>query len=261
MGTNIKITPEWKKNKDRIWAEKFAGLDESPGPQTIPLSRNRFFLYTAAAVITILIALPSIAFFHTKSIETPNGERIVALLPDGSEVTLNAGTSITYKPYWWRLDREVKMEGEAYFKVTKGSKFSVESPNGTVAVLGTSFNIFDRAEQYRVTCLTGKVSVASRNRTTTLHPGMSAYAEGNDLSTAANKDPYDKIGWIHGNFSFISEPLKNVITEIERQYDIRIEIPQNIDYLYTGNFSRDVSPEEALNIIGKPFGITLSIEK
>jgi len=51
------------------------------------------------------------------------------------------------------------------------------------------------------------------------------------------------------------------VKEIERQYDIRIVTSSNLDYFYTGNFSKSTDPEEILQIIGKPFGITFSIKK
>jgi ferric-dicitrate binding protein FerR (iron transport regulator) len=66
-------------------------------------------------------------------------------------------------------------------------------------------------------------------------------------------------GWMQGKFAFTETPLAEVVAEIERRYDIRVIPDYNPDYLYTGNFSKTERPEEVLEIIGKPFGITFNI--
>ena len=81
------------------------------------------------------------------------------ILPDGSIAQLNGSSTLKYHPYWWNISRNISLEGEAFFEVAKGSKFSVESKNGTTSVLGTSFNIYARSNQYEVVCVTGKVWV------------------------------------------------------------------------------------------------------
>jgi ferric-dicitrate binding protein FerR (iron transport regulator) len=68
------------------------------------------------------------------------------------------------------------------------------------------------------------------------------------------------VGWTQNKFSFIGVPLADVVKEVERQYDIHVSTTSELDYLYTGNFSKEKQPEEVLEIIGKPFGITFKIE-
>lgn len=257
---SIRITPEWNRSREQIWAEKFATLEDTPVLKIVPLHK-KIIVYAAAAVVALILALPTMAFFYTKDVVSPRGQHVSAVLPDGSKVELNAESSLSYKPYWWRFNRSVKMNGEAYFEVSKGKKFSVHSPSGVVAVLGTSFNVLDRSGKYNVTCLTGKVSVESNNHTLLLEPGTAAKLEENRLMFSKVNDVSERIGWISGRFSFAATPLKEVIEEVERQYNIKVKYSDKNNYLYTGNFSKGKSPEQVLEIIGKPFGIKLSIEK
>ena len=73
-------------------------------------------------------------------------------------------------------------------------------------------------------------------------------------------DASQTIGWTQNRFSFIGVPLIDVVVEVERQDDINVTTTSKLDYLYTGNFSKAKQPEEVLEIIGKPFGVTFKIK-
>ncbi|MFV0345346.1 MAG: FecR domain-containing protein, partial [Bacteroidales bacterium] len=74
-------------------------------------------------------------------------------------------------------------------------------------------------------------------------------------------DVSQAVAWTRGQFSFVGVSLSDVVKEVERQYDIKVSTDSKLDYLYTGNFSKDKSPKDVLEIIGKPFGISFEIEK
>lgn len=254
---DIKITPQWSKSKDEIWNDVFSDLEE-----TKTLSGNKrlsFRKYAAAAVVTLIIATSAFAWLYETTEQAERGSHLAVNLPDGSKVNLNADSKLSYKPYWWFASRSVTLKGEAFFEVTPGSSFTVKSSGNEVRVLGTSFNVFARAEGYSVTCLTGKVEVKANNQKTTLTPNMQVRLREGKLDISDNIDGLQTIGWTQNKFSFIGVPLADVIKEIERQYDIRIAANAKLDYLYTGNFSKEKKPEEVLEIVGKPFGITFNI--
>ena len=188
------------------------------------------------------------------------GSHLAVTLPDGSKVNLNADSRLTYKPYQWIISRNVELEGEAFFEVKQGKRFSVKSNQNKVNVLGTSFNIFSRPGNYRVTCLTGKVKVTTHNETTTLAPDMQLTYHNGKLTIKENINAGQSIGWIEDKFVFEGVPLVEVINEIERQYDIRVKADIPPGHVYTGNFSRATKPDMILEIIGKPFEIKFSIE-
>lgn len=207
-----------------------------------------------------MLAFGATAYRYTTDIVAPRGEYLTATLPDGSNVKLNADSQLSYKPYWWRISREVAMSGEAYFEVVKGSRFTVTTYKGLVVVLGTSFDVFARENNFSVVCLTGQVKVVSSNESITLIPDMQAVLKGKKLIVSTLENPTQNIGWMQGKFYFEATPLRNVIQEIERQYNISVDSPDKLDYLYTGNFSRNREPQEVLRIIGMPFGIELTVK-
>lgn len=257
---DIKITPQWSKSKEDIWNDIFEQLEDSP-PIIQMRSRSKpVWLYVAAAVAAIVILLPGIAFFYTKSETAGRGTQLAVFLPDGSKVDLNAESSITYKPLWWMIARNVELQGEAYFEVEKGSTFNVHSGDYTVSVLGTSFNIFSRAGKYAVTCLSGKVSVAGQTDSVILTPDMQALVSNKRLTAASMEDAGEVISWKEGKFVFAGVPLVEVIQEIERQYDINVRPNSNLDYLYSGNFTKTQKPDDVLKIVGKAFSIEFKME-
>ncbi|TNF27090.1 MAG: iron dicitrate transport regulator FecR, partial [Bacteroidetes bacterium] len=169
--------PTFAKSKEDVWNEMMIDIDEKPTePKVIQLN---WFRYAAAAAIVLLLSTTAFLRFYTESVTTPAGLHSSVSLPDGSTVELNAATELSYHPYWWRFNRSVKMEGEAFFEVVKGSSFSVVSENGTTTVLGTSFNINSRENGYTVFCKTGKVSVEHESSKVVIAPNESAELQAN----------------------------------------------------------------------------------
>ena len=189
------------------------------------------------------------------------GEQTVVQLPDRSTVTLNAESKLSYKPVVWFISRKVRLEGEAYFEVNSGSKFSVRTGDNGVSVLGTTFNVQARPGIYRVTCLTGQVEVQAGQETVVLSPNMQASLHERKLNINSDVTSAMATGWIQGVFVFVETPLQEVVAEVERQYNIQVTPTSYPNHLYSGNFSKTENrPEEVLEIIGKPFGITFSIK-
>lgn len=257
---DYKITPKWSKSKDEIWATVFEELEDTTKVVKIAPPKRPVWFYAVASIAAIAIILPSIAFFYTKSEIAEMGMHRAVVLPDGSKVDLNADSEISYKPLWWFISRDVELRGEAYFKVEKGSKFNVQVDGYTVSVLGTSFNVFSRNGNFNVTCLTGKVNVSDQSESVILTPNMQASRNGGKLIATNIDDAQKSIEWKQGKFVFVAAPLKQVIQEIERQYNIEV-LPSSIpNYSYSGYFTKTTDPNDVLKIVGTPFGIEFKIK-
>ncbi len=254
---NVKITPKWSKSKETIWNDVFSNLEETTSPRVKRFSFGQY----AAAIAVILIAVGSFSYLYETTEQVGRGSHLAIMLPDGSKVNLNAETKLKYKPYWWFISRDITLNGEAFFEVKPGSQFTVKSYQNEVQVLGTSFNIFARSNKYSVACITGKVKVISGKESVILTPNMKVSLNKENFNISNNIDISQSIGWTQNKFSFIGVPLKDVVEEIERQYNIQVSTPNKLDYLYTGNFSKEKEPEEVLEIVGKPFGITFRINQ
>jgi len=247
----------WEKSREEVWESMQAQLVEKPGARKISLSSNILRL-SAAALIFLMLGSAFFIGFYSKTVSTGAGEMANLVLPKGSEVVLNAETTLKYKPLLWTLRREVKLDGEAWFGVSRGSDFTVISEPGRTSVLGTSFNIYSRKGAYEVSCYTGRVLVGSSisGKEVILEPEQKVIIdnEGEPLlreepSVSSDRD------WRKGYFRFTSTPVTRVFDEIARQYGIDIRGAESLDLVYTGNFSREQNVNEVMNLVCRAFGI------
>ena len=252
-----KVEIPYKRSKADVWAALSEKIEEQPQPKTVNIFANRR-LWAVAATFLLLTALFSVMRFYTKTILSPAGQHLTAMLPDGSTVEMNAGSTLKYHPLWWWASRSLRFEGEGFFRVEKGRKFSVHSAMGETSVLGTTFNIYSREETYRVTCFTGKVRVTSLTRQEViLGPDYTAQVnKAGNIIVRKEKQPETTVSWRDNMFNFTAAPLREVLNEVERQYGVSVSMEPGLNLFYTGFFSKDKPVEEVLNIICKPFGIT-----
>ena len=246
----------WTKSEAEIWSNLESKIDVQPEGRSFKFN-FRIATWAVAASILILFGIGSFLRFYNVRIETSAGQHLLAELPDHSKVELNAESKITYYPYWWKISRIVKLEGEGYFEVEKGKKFTVYSSKGFTQVLGTSFNIFSHDEIYKVTCLSGSVKVKSLlGAETILKPNSKAEidTQGN-INVLTGIETFPEISWKKNIFLFTATPILNVFYEIERQYGVDIQVPTDNTTLYTGNFSKDQNVEEILNYVCPAIGL------
>ncbi len=194
---------------------------------TVPSSKTINFkpwLWSAAAAIAIIFV--GISFINsTTTISTALAQTEIHILPDGSEIILNAASSISYQKDEFLETRMLELEGEAYFKVQKGSTFTVKSPNGSVQVLGTAFNVYDRKTTFKVHCDEGKVKVASGSKELILEKNMAAFAKAKTPLTLAQNNEILPT-WQSGKSTFTKASLEEVFSEMERQFSITIDRTQ-----------------------------------
>jgi transmembrane sensor len=258
-GAGVHIT--WNQSKEELWSELEKKLDEAQ-PDHSRVLFAPWIKVSMAAALAILIGIAVVMQVYTKTIKVPVGLHSQAVLPDGSLVRMNAQTSIAYKPLLWKFSRSVNLEGEAYFEVQKGKKFEVISDNGSTAVLGTSFNIYSRNTEYMVVCVTGRVEVSNSARTSEiiLQPNQKAILDrGGTISIQVEANAEQTLSWLNRKLNFTSIPLYKVFEEISRQYGVTIHLPDNLGFIYTGAFKRDVPVENALNMVCRPFELSFKL--
>lgn len=251
---NLKVAHN--KPKKDIWKELSESIEEKSQQKKTKVFRLKWLKVAATAIILIGIGSLSFMRFYSIDISSQKGEFVEHLLPDGSHIQLNAETSISYHPYWWSFSRELEMEGEAFFEVKKGSKFQVNSTNGSTQVLGTSFNIYARNDEYSVYCRSGKVRVSHDNSTQILKPGDYTLLMGNELEKSIISED-EAISWKLSKFIYNTTGLDKVFDDFERQYDMNIEVKNSdiYDLNYTGMFDRNITAEEALGMICLTFDL------
>lgn len=243
---------------DKAWAS-LELQKKAEQPKVFTLAPFKAFL-RIAAVVTILLA-GSFIYLTTlnETVSTAYAESKAITLPDNSEIILNAESKVTYSVKNWETNRNINLSGEAFFKVAKGQKFTVATEQGVVTVLGTQFNVEARDNYLEVSCFEGLVSVAFDGKETKLPAGNSFLAINGELSVQkvmVNGSP----SWLTNESSFKSVPLKYVLDELQRQYNLRVKTEGiDVNQLYTGSFSNE-NLGLALKSISVPLQIKFKLE-
>lgn len=189
---------------------------------------------------------------------TPNGAQYKINLPDGSKVWLNAASGITYPTGFSGNTREVKVQGEAYFEITKNPKqpFIVRTEMMDVEVMGTSFNVNSYMDEpiQRTTLVEGSVRVSSPQggvAPQTLKAGQQAAVD-IQPGTAIKVQPADidaATAWKNGYFHFDGTPAREVMRQISRWYDVEIIAKGKLSKHFRGMLPRNASLEEVLHML------------
>jgi transmembrane sensor len=197
------------------------------------------------------------------TMSTPRGKQYHVILPDGTEVWLNAASSIRYPTVFKGKQRTVTMTGEAYFEVaslpltpsggggTKGRMPFIVDVDGKaeVEVLGTHFNVdaYDNNTALSTTLLEGLVKVNG----TTITPGQQARIT-NVLKVVNNADTEKVMAWKNGLFNFEGATLEEVMKQLERWYDIEVVYEKGVpDIEFGGEMTKNISLKGLLLVLEK----------
>jgi ferric-dicitrate binding protein FerR (iron transport regulator) len=189
------------------------------------------------------------------TLATPRGGQYQVVLPDGSQVWLNAASSLQYPTAFTGAERKVTITGEAYFKVSQDAKhpFVVQYNQAAVVVLGTEFNIMAYPEEpaLQTTLVNGSIRLQQQNRQQLLLPGQMLVQQNGEW-TMQQADLEQVTAWKNGYFQFYRAGLPEIMRQLGRWYDIDIELLNQ--------------PAKAFEFVGKinrdaPFSLVLKMLK
>lgn len=206
------------------------GFGDQPGhtttvlPKQAPVRKRGAILSARQADFTQ--ARPDTA--HTTVVTIPRGTVYQIKLSDGTQVWMNADSRLHFPSRFTGATREVRLEGEAYFRVAKDKShpFIIHTHNMTTEVLGTEFNLraYPDADTH-VTLVEGsvKIEMPAIGHEITLHPGQDiAYAD--RAFTITEVDTRYCALWKDGRLYFDNAPLKEILYELGRYYNLTVEI-------------------------------------
>lgn len=186
-------------------------------------------------------------------IEVPRGGEYQVVLPDGSHVWLNAGSSLKYPTRFTGASRRVELTGEAYFEVSAQSSvlgkqqakqpFVVVTAHQQIEVLGTRFNVSAYADDpaTKTTLLEGKIRVitgqGNRQRKEILYPGQLATLTSEGLQIAKT-DAEAATAWQRGYITGYNMTFDELMKQLSRWYDFEYEGTYNVDALYSFSLQR-----------------------
>ncbi len=217
----------------------------------------------AAAVAAVLIFLITIRvvpqMLSAQQLKTSYAETAEVVLPDGTEVTLNADSKLKWDKNKFNDNRYLALKGEAYFNVKKGDEFVIKTKNGTVEILGTQLNVFSRDNNFWVSCITGKVRVTANKQEQIITPGEWVRLSNSGLVKYKSESIINTISWKDGISHFEDTKLDIIFAELERQFDVSIKFEGNGLRKATIDFSNE-NLNDALDIVCIPMELSYEVK-
>lgn len=174
----------------------------------------------------------------------PPGKDYTLVLSDGSEIRINAATTLSF-PFAFRGNkREVRVDGEAYFKIARqaGQPFIVHTPQSSIEVLGTSFNVNTyHGERMIVSLMEGAVKIKAGSETRTLQPGNQAIYHPQKGMEVRTFDKIEVLAWLNGEYLFHDTPLQEIARVIPRWYGVSVVLdnPTIVNKRFSGIIHKD----------------------
>ena len=200
-------------------------------------------------------------------LSTPLGGEYLLVLPDGSKVWLNSGSTLRFPTVFIGSERIVELKGEAYFEITKNAKmpFLVRTNNAMdIKVLGTQFNVmaYDDEKNINTTLIEGSVEVLKESGKTTLKPGQEAILNKRSGNIkVASADLEQAIAWKNGYFIFYNENIESIMRKVSRWYNVDIVYQGNLNNKdFVGTISRNKNVSELLKMLELTGAIHFSID-
>lgn len=196
------------------------------------------------------------------------------VLPDGSEVWLNSGTSLSYPARFTDKDRKVQLNGEAYFKIKRndGKKFLVVIPgvnDYTVEVLGTEFNVdaYTQNDFISTTLVSGKVKLSYQNSESELISDLMepdekiVYNPENRMAEKLKINSEIDAAWHTNSLILQNTPMKEVLWILSKRFGVEFEVKNKklYDSEFTGSFT-DIPLERILQYLTISSGIRHQIQ-
>lgn len=164
----------------------------------------------------------------TNIINVPNKSTYKLVLQDGTKITLNSGSSLQFPSSFGEGDRIVKLSGEAYFEVSKfkGKQFIVDMDGVSVTVLGTTFNVksYNNEKEIYATLIEGSILFNYDKHAKKIIPGEQVVYNKNEHDAQIKYvDTKEYTAWVDKMFNFDNISLDDIMNQLSRWYDLKIE--------------------------------------
>jgi ferric-dicitrate binding protein FerR (iron transport regulator) len=222
---------------------------------------------TGAGQLEYAAGTQSVKTVKYNILSTPMGGEYQLVLPDGSKVWLNSGSTLRFPTAFIGSERIVELKGEAYFDIAKNPKmpFLVRTNNAMdIKVLGTQFNImaYDDEKNINTTLIEGSVEVLKGSGKTMLKPGQEAILNrGSGNIKVASADLEQAIAWKNGYFIFYNENIESIMRKVSRWYNVDVVYQGNLSNKdFVGTISRNKNISELLKMLELTGAVHFSID-
>lgn len=243
----------------------------------VPLLSQRFSpkKWLVAASVALLLCA-GLGLYHTwfqhKTYATEYGQTLSFSLPDGSQVTLNANSSLRIPRFGFGEEtREVFLRGEAEFEVKhthNNARFIVKTPHALdVVVVGTRFSVFARNRGTRVALTQGKVQLfyktADKSKHKTMKPGeLATLDQQGQMAVMPIANPSEQTAWKDHRFVFAATPLSEIALTVQEVFGVNVVIPEPAvaQMTVSGSFTAH-DAEELIETLAEASTLTYSKNK
>lgn len=203
------------------------------------------------------------------TVQTPKGRQFKIILEDNTHVLLNAASSLTCRRAFPKDKRQVYLEGEGFFEVSKDANrpFAVITRLQEVSVLGTSFGVsaFSEDAAVKTTLLSGSVRVKPLKPSLAeiiLSPGEQTILFNDGILSKETVDVNSELSWREGNFSFQSEDIHSVMRKLQRWYNVEVDyVGKPVAERYNGIIPRYEHISKVLEMLEKTKSVHFKIEE
>jgi len=239
-------------DSEEIWNQLEPQLEQTSGKSKIPWK---------LILLGFIVVFGGLMLFNKKDIIKSNpGQNLEFLFQDDSKVTLAPSSEIAYLDKDWNSKRRIKLSGQAYFEVQKGPKFTVETNDALVTVLGTAFEINEFLSRTEVKCFEGRVEVSAGNQQVVLSRNESVVINNSKLSNVIlHKE--NKPQFLGSSISYKALKTFELKDEIKRFYNKDV-VFKNIDAKTAFSGALVLNDlDKAISYIGQSMNWTYEIQK
>lgn len=159
-------------------------------------------------------------------ISAPNAQIIKRVVADNTQFILSPGSMLDYNESSWDQNRDVNLKGHAYFDVQKGAEFTVRTTSGTVTVLGTQFEVWEKDGSMKVSCLEGKVAVVNLNGKQEIISKNESIYINQGLMGQISTHSLQKPEFLTARYNYEKISIVSLAEEVERYYDVDVTLDQ-----------------------------------
>lgn len=258
-----RIAENSNPDEDGAWMRLQNRIAKNNEQQIQPLKPASKYTWLKIAASLLLISTIGYfaynQFFGTELINNITGSALTQNLPDGSSVTLNSNSQISYPNHFSGGQRLVQLSGEGFFKITpdKTKPFIIKIKTVTVSVVGTSFNVKNIKGKTEVIVETGIVKVNSHGKQVLLHPGQKVIADenSNDLIIRETRGSLYNY-YITRSLICDRTPLYELVDKLNQVYGSNIQIAnKQLHDLPITTVFKGQTLQQVLNVIAETFKI------
>ncbi|NJC24605.1 FecR family protein [Neolewinella antarctica] len=230
------FTPDVEKGLARL----HRNIDGERRQAKVRRLRLPHWLSIAAGVLLLFTAGFFLLSSGNTTFRNDTLEAMAVELPDGTEVILQRGSSLSFGGAYAGAERRVEIEGQGYFNVVKDADkpFLVSTGKTTLRVTGTAFNLRVEGEELEVEVSEGSIVLDYGDREVSVAAKQCGISKSGELPTMVEAPNLNRHAWRTGHLVFENAPVAQVLATLHNNWDVEVDLPTTCDYPISATFNK-----------------------